>query len=48
MAFDTEIFSREIHLLILRSFELANNASVFGITNIILACCDGANFGMSS
>lgn len=48
MAFGTEIFSREIDLLILIYFEHANNATVFGVTNITLACCDGTNFALSS
>lgn len=43
MAFGTEIFSREIDL---RSFEHASNTSVFRVTNITLACCDGTNFAL--
>lgn len=30
MASGTQIFSKEIHLLILKAFEHASNASVFG------------------
>lgn len=48
MASGTGIFSKERHLLILKSFEHASNALILGGANIALASYDGANQAMSS